>query len=86
MARFEKKRTRKEPLKKRVFKKKSCKFCLEKVGELTYMDHPKFQKFLTERGKIVPSRISGNCAKHQRQLARAVKRARSAALLPYVAE
>lgn len=93
MPRFEKKfeKTRgrgkkREPLKKRIYKKKACKFCLDKVEAIGYLDYQRFQKFLTERGKIVPSRISGNCAKHQRQLARAVKRARVAALLPFVAE
>lgn len=72
--------------KKKVFKKKACKFCLEKVTDIGYLDFPRFQKFLTERGKIVPSRISGNCARHQRLLARAVRRARVAALVPYIAE
>jgi small subunit ribosomal protein S18 len=72
--------------KKKVFKKKACKFCLEKVIDIGYLDFPRFQKFLTERGKIVPSRISGNCAKHQRLLARAVRRARVIALVPYIAE
>jgi small subunit ribosomal protein S18 len=50
------------------------------------MDYQKFQKFQTERGKIVPSRISGNCAKHQRQLAKAIRKARVIGLLPFVAE
>jgi len=89
MPRFEKKRTKskdKEPLKKRIFKKKFCRFCLEKTTDINYLDHQRFQKFLTERGKIIPSRISGNCAKHQRQLAMAIRRARVAALLPFVAE
>ena len=77
---------RKEPLKKRVFRKKPCKFCMDKVESIGYLDYQRFQKFLTERGKIVPSRITGTCAKHQRQLARAIRRARVAALLPFVAE
>ena len=82
-----KKRGKKDGLKKKkVFKKKACKFCLEKAESISYFDFPRFQKFLTERGKIVPSRISGNCAKHQRLLARAVRRARVAALVPYIAE
>jgi small subunit ribosomal protein S18 len=82
-----KKRGKRDGLKKKkVYKKKACRFCLEKVTEIGYLDFPRFQKFLTERGKIVPSRISGNCAKHQRQLARAVRRARVAALVPYIAE
>ena len=74
------------PAKKRIFKKRPCKFCIEKITTIDYLDYPKFQKYLTERGKIVPSRISGNCAGHQRQLARAIKKARVLALLPFVAE
>ena len=72
--------------KKKVFKKKPCRFCLDKVESLDYLDYPRFQKLLTERGKIMPSRITGNCAKHQRQLARAIRKARVLALLPFVAE
>lgn len=75
-----------EPLKKRIFKKRPCRFCLDKIENLDYMDYQRFQKLLTERGKIVPSRISGNCAKHQRQLAKAIRKARVMALLPFVAE
>ena len=88
MARFmEKRKPRKrDPLKKKVFRKKPCRFCMDKIETLDYLDYPKFQKSLTERGKIMPSRITGTCAKHQRQLGRAVKRARVAALLPFVAE
>lgn len=78
------KRTGRDLLKKRIFKKRACKFCIEKVEDMNYIDYQRFQKFLTERGKIVPSRISGNCARHQRQLARAIKRARVAALVPFV--
>ena len=72
--------------KKRVFKRRPCKFCLDKVEAIDYLDYSKFQKFMTERGKIVPSRISGSCARNQRLLARAIKRARVAALVPFVAE
>jgi len=79
------KRRKKEPLKKKIFKKRPCKFCIEKVTDIDYLDYNKFQKFLTERGKIVPSRISGNCAGHQRQLAKAIKNARILGLLPFVA-
>lgn len=87
MPRFEqKKRPKKEPLKKRVYKKKPCKFCLDKVTTIDYLDYQKFQKFVTERGKIIPSRITGTCAKHQRQLAESIKKARVLALLPFVAE
>lgn len=86
MNRFERRKKKKEPLKKKVYRKKPCRFCIDKVINIDYLDYYKFQRLLTERGKIVPSRISGNCAKHQRQLAKAVKKARVMALLPFVAE
>lgn len=70
---------------KKFFRKKICKHCAEKLPDLDYKDVPRLQKFVTERGKIMPSRISGNCARHQRQLQTAVKRARFVALLPYAA-
>ena len=66
-------------------KKKQCKFCVEHIDDIDYKATDKLEKFLTERGKILPSRISGMCAWHQRGLARAIKRARAIALLPYVA-
>ena len=68
---------------KRVYRKKVCKFCGEKVKAIDYKDSMRLMKFITERGKIIPSRISGNCAKHQRMLAKAVKEARLAAFMPY---
>lgn len=68
---------------KRVYRKKVCKFCGEKINAIDYKDAMRLFKFITERGKIIPSRISGNCAKHQRMLARAIKRARLAAFIPY---
>ena len=67
-------------------KKKVCLFCVDKVDSIDYKDTAKLKKYITERGKIVPRRISGNCAKHQRQLTTAIKRARIIALLPFVAE
>ena len=72
--------------KKRVFKKKPCRFCIDKAKSIDYLEYQKFSKFITERGKMVPSRITGNCAKHQRQLARAIRKARVMALLPFVTE
>ena len=72
--------------KKKVYKKKPCRFCMDKIEAIDYLDYNKFQKLLTERGKIMPSRITGTCAKHQRQLARAIKKARVLALLPFVAD
>jgi len=80
------KKIKKDPKKKKIFKKRPCRFCADKVKNLDFIEYLRFQKFLTERGKIVPSRISGNCAKHQRQLAKAIKKARTIALLPFVSE
>jgi small subunit ribosomal protein S18 len=67
------------------FKKKVCKFCLQKL-KIDYKDADTLRRFITERGKILPRRITGTCAKHQRALALAIKRARIIALLPFVAE
>lgn len=88
MPRFEQKRKPKRDgeKKKKIFKKKPCRFCLDKVVSIDYLDYQKFQKLITERGKIMPSRITGNCARHQRQLARAIRKARVVSLLPFVAE
>lgn len=74
------------PFKARRTKKKVCVFCTDKVEHIDYKDTARLRRFVTERGKIVPRRISGNCAKHQRQLTIAIKRARQIALLPFVAE
>ena len=74
------------PFKAKRAKKKVCVFCVDKVEHIDYKDTAKLRRYVTERGKIVPRRISGNCAKHQRQLTTAVKRARQIALLPFVAE
>ncbi len=67
-------------------KKKVCLFCAEKATSIDYKDVAKLRKFVSERGKILPRRITGNCAKHQRLLTSAVKRARHVALMAYVAE
>ncbi|KEI94566.1 30S ribosomal protein S18 [Clostridium botulinum A2B7 92] len=67
-------------------KRKICTFCMEKSEAIDYKDINKLRKFVTERGKILPRRISGNCAKHQRELTRAIKRARNIALLPFTTE
>lgn len=64
-------------------KPKSCPFCVEKVEVIDYKDVNRLRRFLSERGKIFPRRITGTCAKHQRRLALAIKRARELALLPY---
>ncbi|MDQ7839400.1 MAG: 30S ribosomal protein S18 [bacterium] len=67
-------------------KRKSCAFCAEKAKEIDYKDALRIRRFVTDRGKILPRRVSGNCAKHQRLLAVAIKRARELALLPYAGE
>ena len=67
-------------------RKKVCSFCVDKVTDIDYKEFNKLGRYLTERGKILPRRISGNCARHQRMLTRAIKRARNIALLPYTAE
>lgn len=67
-------------------KKKVCSFCVDKIQAIDYKDIPKLRRYTTERGKILPRRISGNCAKHQRQMTIAIKRARNIALLPFTAE
>ena len=66
-------------------RKKVCIFCADKVAYIDYKD-AKLRKFISERGKILPRRISGTCAKHQRELNTAIKRARQVALLPYVTD
>ena len=65
-------------------KKRVCTFCAEKGSTLDYKDVAKLRKYVSERGKILPRRINGNCAKHQRELTVAIKRARHLAILPYV--
>ncbi|MCI5676067.1 MAG: 30S ribosomal protein S18 [Clostridia bacterium] len=67
-------------------KKKVCIFCADKVSFIDYKDTAKLRKFISERGKILPRRVSGTCAKHQRDLNTAIKRARQVALLPYVTD
>ena len=67
-------------------KKKVCLFCTEHVDHIDYKDVSRLRKMTTERGKIMPRRASGTCAKHQRELATAIKRARMVALLPYSAD
>jgi small subunit ribosomal protein S18 len=67
-------------------RKRVCSFCVDKVESIDYKETHKVRKYITERGKILPRRISGNCAKHQRQVTVAIKRARSIALLPYIVD
>jgi len=65
-------------------KRKSCSFCTDKVECIDYKDVAKLKRYLTEAGKIIPRRVTGNCAEHQRMIAKAVKRAREAAIISYV--
>ena len=67
-------------------RKKVCVFCQEKVTVIDYKDVNRLKKFITESGKMLPRRMSGTCAKHQRELSKAIKRARVAALLPFKGE
>ena len=67
-------------------KKRICRFCEDSVAYIDFKDDKKLSRFTTEQGKIIPRRTSGTCAKHQRQLVHAIKRARHLALIPYIAE
>jgi small subunit ribosomal protein S18 len=67
-----------------VPRKKFCRFCVDKVKSIDYKDAKRLESFITERGKILSSRISGNCAKHQRRIAEAIKKARFVSLIPYI--
>jgi small subunit ribosomal protein S18 len=70
---------------RRSSRRKVCRFCADKAALIDYKDPKLLRYFITERGKIVPRRISGNCARHQREMALAIKRARHIALLPHLA-
>lgn len=73
--------------KRRSFRRqKVCKYCVDKIDAVDFKDAKRLRNFMTDRGKIIPRRISGNCALHQRQLATAIRRARSIALLPFAAD
>ena len=67
-------------------RKKVCQFCADKTEVIDFQDVDKLKKYVTERGKILPKRITGTCAVHQREVTTAIKRARIVALLPYVAD
>jgi small subunit ribosomal protein S18 len=67
-------------------RKKVCQFCADKTETIDYKDVDKLKKYVTERGKILPKRITGTCAIHQREVTKAIKRARIVALLPYTAD
>lgn len=65
---------------------KPCAFCADKIDEVDFKDNIKLKRYLTERGKIIPRRITGNCSYHQRKVSNAIKKARENALIPYVFE
>lgn len=67
-------------------RRKVCQFCADKVEAIDYKDVAKLRKFVSERSKILPRRVTGTCAKHQRELTTAIKRARHLALLPYTSD
>ena len=67
-------------------RRKVCQFCVEKVDEIDYKDVTKLKRFVSERSKILPRRVTGTCAKHQRELTTAIKRARHVALMPYTSD
>jgi small subunit ribosomal protein S18 len=75
---------RQKKSKKKFFKKKPCRLCREKTEKVDFKDIDLLSKYISDRGKILPPRLSGNCAKHQRMIANAIKKARMAALLPFV--
>lgn len=70
----------------RKARKKVCGFCVDKVENIDYKDIARLRRYMSERGKILPRRVTGTCAKHQRELTVAIKRARHLALLPYTAD
>jgi small subunit ribosomal protein S18 len=73
--------------KRRSFRRqKVCKYCVDKIDAVDFKDAKRLRNFMTDRGKIIPRRISGNCALHPRHWATAIKRARSIALLPFAAD
>lgn len=67
-------------------RRKVCSFCVDKIEFIDYKDVGRIRRFTNERGKILPRRMTGNCAKHQRQLAESIKRARAIALLPFTVD
>lgn len=67
-------------------KRRVCSFCVDKIESIDYKDINRLKRYITERGKILPRRISGNCATHQRGLTAAIKRARIVALLPFTVD
>lgn len=71
---------------RRKSRKKVCHFCVDRIDEIDYKDTARLRKYISERAKILPRRVTGTCAAHQRKLTVAIKRARYIALLPYVSD
>ena len=67
----------------RIGRRQVCSFCVDKIDQIDYKEVGRLRRYITERGKILPRRITGNCARHQRQMTTAIKRARFMALMPY---
>ena len=83
---MEKERTERNDRRNRKSIKKVCAFCMDKIENIDYKDVPRLKRYLSDRAKIIPRRVTGTCARHQRQLTVAVKRARHVAFLPYVGD
>ena len=83
---MERERTERNDRRNRKSRKKVCAFCMDKIENIDYKDVPRLKRYLSDRAKIIPRRVTGACARHQRQLTVAVKRARHLAFLPYVGE
>ncbi len=84
--RFNKNKDNDNDYRARRIKKKVCQFCANEELVIDYKDYDKMKRFVSEKGKILPRRVTGNCARHQREIALAVKRARHIAILPYTVE
>ena len=83
---MERERTERNDRRNRKSRKKVCAFCMDKIENIDYKDVPRLKRYLSDRAKIIPRRVTGTCARHQRQLTVAIKRARHLAFLPYVGE
>ena len=83
---MERERTERNDRRNRKSRKKVCAFCMDKIENIDYKDVPRLKRYLSDRAKIIPRRVTGTCARHQRQLTVAVNRARHLAFLPYVGE
>ena len=83
---MEKERTERNDRRNRKSRKKVCAFCMDKIENIDYKNVPRLKRYLSDRAKIIPRSVTGTCARHQRQLTVAVKRARHVAFLPYVGD